>query len=236
MRGLALVTSLALVCVCALAEESGGFRREAKLLRDQGAEAYERGDYIEALDHFEKAYALFPSPNLHYNLARALSDLGRDLEALEQFEFFLAKAPEAPAQARGVAAAKIAVLEKRVAYLDLRCVTADAELRVDGKHIGKGPLANRLRVMPGDHLVNGERAGHTPYIATVSLRPGETRAVEVKLLVPIAQKPVYKKWWFWTTLGGIAAVATGATLAGIYAHPQSHTPSLGTVPLSVGGQ
>jgi len=41
-----------------------------------------------------------------------------------------------------------------------------------------------------------------------------------------APRPVYKKWWFWTIIGGVVAGGVAGTIAGVYASK----PSLPAVP------
>src|SRR3954468_9306832 len=92
-------------------------RHEAKKLSDAAGEALERGDVAGALADFRRAYALFPSPNLRFDIGEALDELGRAAEAVDAFEEFLAAAPDAPAAARQLAADRVAELGKRVARL-----------------------------------------------------------------------------------------------------------------------
>src|SRR4051812_46743214 len=57
-------------------------------LKGQGDRDIESGDYAEALRAYSKALSIEPSPELHYNRGRALQGLGRNAEALEEFEKF----------------------------------------------------------------------------------------------------------------------------------------------------
>ena len=205
-----LLAMLVLVLSVQLARADSDPREEATRIMQSAIETHEAGDYLAALEGFNKAYALYPSARLKYNLGRVLSDLGRDLEALEAFEEYLAKVPDASEKTRAVAEAKIAVLKEKVGYLKVRCTSAGADVRVDGKIIGKGPLDSALRVMPGDHLVASELSGYQPFLSTVDVRGGKPTEVVVKLVKP---KPVYKKAWFWATIGGVVAAAAATSIA-----------------------
>ena len=211
---------LSLVLSLRLAAAAPDPRDEATRIMQSAIETHESGDYLAALKGFQQAYALYPSPRLKYNMGRVLSDLGRDLEALEAFEEYLAKVPDASAKTRAVAEAKIAVLRDRVGHLRVSCATAGAELRIDGKRIGKGPIDANLRLMPGDHLVAGDLSGYPQFLKSVDVRAGKPLELLVKLIKP---KPVYKKAWFWATLGGIAAAAAiSVPLAVVYG---THDPT-----------
>src|SRR5579864_1228721 len=68
--------------------DAGARARARALLRD-GNDMLDRGLYAEALKLFEEAYRTFGSPKLHFNIAQALYQLGRPLEALERYERFV---------------------------------------------------------------------------------------------------------------------------------------------------
>ena len=72
--------------------------------------ALKRDDYRAALARFEEAYALVPSPKIHYDFGLAYVGLARPGEALAAFERFLAEAPDAPADKREKAAGWVATL------------------------------------------------------------------------------------------------------------------------------
>jgi tetratricopeptide (TPR) repeat protein len=74
-----------------------------------------RGDYQAALARFQEAYALVPSPKIHYDFGLAYVGLERPAEALAAFERFLAEAPDAPPDKREKATSLIATLRARVA-------------------------------------------------------------------------------------------------------------------------
>jgi tetratricopeptide (TPR) repeat protein len=59
----------------------------------EGAAAYERGAYDTALEHFQNAYDLAPSPEFWFNIARCHERLGRWAEAANAYERYLAGKP-----------------------------------------------------------------------------------------------------------------------------------------------
>jgi hypothetical protein len=60
---------------------------------DEGARAYEHGQYDEALRHFEAAQHAAPSPEFWYNIGRCHERLGRWAEAATAYERYLAGKP-----------------------------------------------------------------------------------------------------------------------------------------------
>jgi hypothetical protein len=200
-------------------------KQEAKRLLEDGNQQWDRGEYLTALAFFEHAYALYPSPRLRFNIARVLTDLGRDLEALEAFEAFVGDERNQPADAVGVAKAKIAVLERKIGRVSVRC-SSPGEISLDGKQIGSGPLDRTLRVSPGIHEVTAQRGGFAPYVAGVTVLPGDTKPVDVRFHKLGSDKPVAKRAWFWVTIIGVTAVAaTGVALALKYGIPGPPEPT-----------
>ena len=232
---------LALVCaaraVDAVEPERGAAGREAKRLSDLGIAEYVSGDYVAALEHFEQSYAKVPAPSLLFNIGRVLSELGRDLDALVAFERFLAASPNATDDAHGFATAKVLVLQQRVAHLAIRTSVAGAEILVDGMPLGRAPLAAAVRVVPGTHQVMARAAGYATALAALDARAGAHVDVELRLLpAGVNTTPLRKRWWFWTALGGAAAVAaTGIGLAVRFGTPGPPTPDARVSPQTTAG-
>jgi len=97
------------------AAASDATRAAARRKLVEGVEAMRRGDYPAALARFEEAYALVPSPKIHYDFGLAYVGLGRSADALAAFERFLAEAPDAPADKREKATSLVSTLRERVA-------------------------------------------------------------------------------------------------------------------------
>jgi tetratricopeptide repeat protein/PEGA domain-containing protein len=214
-------------------------RVEAKRLRDTGAEAIDRGDFAAALDSFSRALELFPSPNLRYNLGVALDGLGRWSEAAEEFEEFLAAAPNAPAAARDFAAAKLRERDPFIGRLAIDVSPPGADVAVDGKRF-VAPRARPLPVMPGVFVVTARMAGYEPLTRQVKVVAGERVRVELSLrpsptvgvAAPASASPPWRdeadarerragRRLRTTGLGlgggGLALVAAGAVFAGLTA-------------------
>jgi hypothetical protein len=105
-----------------------------------------------------------------------------------------------------------------------------ANVAVDGQVIGVAP-ATAKDLAPGEHLVqvtwaDGQSAQQTVTLdgdakvelkAAVMPAPAPTPVATPPIAIaPIAtqapRKPVWKKWWFWTAIGGVAVVAIGVGL------------------------
>ncbi len=210
---------------------------DAKLERDLGAEALRRGDYAIALEHFQRAYAAYPSENLRYNVGVALGGLGRYPEAIEAFEMFLARDPDAPPVAREYAKARVKELAARCGELTLTVTPADAQVTLDGAPFD--PAHRPPRVAAGEHALVVTRDGYQLHRRRVSIAAGDALALAITLeplprpslaLAPplVAEKPapratpLYKKWWLWTTIA-VAAAGTAIGLGvGLSSSPSPH--------------
>lgn len=68
---------------------------KAQAIYAEGVAAFKGGDYQTALDRFEAAHALDPSPILLYNMARANEELGRPAASVARYEAYLEASPDA---------------------------------------------------------------------------------------------------------------------------------------------
>ena len=90
----------------------------AKGLFQAGAAAFDAGQFEEALQHFQEAYARSPRPKLLYNIGQAADRLRKDDIALDAFRRYLAEVPDDPS--RDQIAARVRVLEQAVAERDAK--------------------------------------------------------------------------------------------------------------------
>ncbi len=116
-----------------------------------------------------------------------------------------------------------ATLARRDVSSLLRVTSAPgAHVLVDGRLVGDAPA--EVRIAPGKHALI-VRHQDAPEVATsVILGEREHRLVDVPLAV---DKPLTKRWWFWTGLGVLAA--GGAVTIGVAARTTRGAPS-GTIP------
>lgn len=211
-------------------------RERVMTLHDNAVADWDAGNYLDALDKFSEAYRLYPTPSLRYNVARVLSDLGRDVEALETFEAFLAEVGDgADPAALGVAKARVDVLRRKVGWIAVRCTTVETEVSLDGRPLGTCAALRPIRVERGAHQLTAQRPGFIPLVASAQVQGGETVTTELRLAPLSAGRGVHKKWWFWVALvGGAGAVAAGATLGALYGQPKNPSVSYSFSSLRMG--
>jgi hypothetical protein len=156
-------------------------KKQAQALQVAGVRLMDHGDNRGALEKFEAAFRLFPSPKILFNMGRARNELGQADEAVNDFERFLDEAPYAQKESRDEAERLIKALRPQLSYLDLTTDDVGSRIAVDGREIGTAPLARPLAVTPGPHEVHFDKAGMVAETRSVAPVAGQKLRVFVKL-------------------------------------------------------
>jgi tetratricopeptide (TPR) repeat protein len=120
---------------------------------------YQRGQYAAAIAPLRRAYELYPSPELLYDLAQAQRLAGDCAGALVAYRAFVATEPEEPLRSR--ADAKLLEME--------RCV--------EQARVSNPPPANSAATAPvAREALSAEPASVTPASMRATLSPAVTRA------------------------------------------------------------
>jgi hypothetical protein len=164
----------------------------AQALLSEGSALYESGDYAGALEKFNQAYAVYPSPKLWFNIGQVSRDLDRPVQAMEAFEKFLALTPDASPETIADARSSVAELQTRLGQVRLECPADGAELSVDGRVVGYAPLTSAVWITAGRHRVTARDASASSATEdieiaagsakTIALRPGSVTATPNPLL------------------------------------------------------
>src|SRR5688572_9757320 len=157
---------------------------EADLQFTLGAEAYQKGEFRGALEHFLASNRLVPNRNVLYNIARTYEQLKQFPEAYRYYTQALDGEKDAAARAKIEAA--LVQLGKSVAVLRVDSEPPGATLYVDRKDLGsRGEAPRTLGLAPGNYRVIAELAGYEPAEETVAdIKLGQERRIQLKL-VPI---------------------------------------------------
>ncbi|MBA3455318.1 MAG: hypothetical protein H0T42_19660, partial [Deltaproteobacteria bacterium] len=116
----------------AVANPTPADKKRAGELAAESAKAYKRGELEVSVALLRQAYALYPQPNLLYNLARALEGLGDKQGALDAYTRYLAEGRQ---------------VEDRGA-IERRIETLQAELKAQAKLTAKPVEPNPPRPEP----------------------------------------------------------------------------------------
>jgi tetratricopeptide (TPR) repeat protein len=214
------VRALLLVALVATSAAAQDAREEAQKIVTDADAKFQAGDLDGALAGYQDAYGRYPSPRLHYNLALCLDGLGRSVDAVAEFERFLAEAPDAPIEHRTYASGAVTRLEPKIGRLELRGFPIGARVTVDGTAAGVTPM-RPIPVAPGEHVIT---VGTYQQAARVA-----AGGRELVIDLSAAPHPIYKKWWFWTGATVVAAVA--ATTIVLATRPSPPACGLGCIPL-----
>jgi hypothetical protein len=194
--------------------------------RKLGAEAialFDKGEYAVALEKFELANQLVPSPTLALRAARCLVKLGRLVEASERYTEATRMKLDASAQlvqrkAQVEALKEREKLTPRIPSLEVVIEGPQGKgvtVTLDGKTLSPALLGQKQPVDPGKHELEAQRAD-TKVRREVELAEGEEARLALKLPplpvpppppVPPSPLPMYG----WISVGvGAAGIVVGA--------------------------
>lgn len=233
------MNATALVLVGWLAQATGpaaspDAKSQAQALIKDGAQKYQRGAYEEALERFSRAYTIFHSPKILFNIGQAHRELGHPVEALYAFEKFIEQATDASPEL--IEEAKRAAVEvgALLGELKIDCTVVGADIEVDGKLVGRVPFSYPVRATVGPHRVtavahNYGRDEQTVYVkagkvtdvvvqpkwAEGGASPGQPPSAMVAGGAGASQGWLLGRKWTWIAAGSTAAFAAGAIVAGL---------------------
>jgi hypothetical protein len=154
--------------------------QEARSLFREGNKRLEAQDFAAALDLFRAAYARSPNPKILLNLGTTLRSLGREAEAADTYERYLAD-PQADPKRRAEVQKLVREVDARVGRLRVTVNEPGARVLLDGRAVGESPAPIVVRADAGTRTVVAEKTGFRVAAATVAVAAGVEQAVELKL-------------------------------------------------------
>jgi hypothetical protein len=162
---------------------------EAKDLADRAYTKFREGAYDEAIALFQQAEALSHSPVILSFVAQAYENLGKLIEAQQQYTQIVdeqlpedAKPDHLNAQKR--ARRQVPILERSIPRLRLRISGLDpgsAEVSLDGRRLSAAELARPIAVNPGERQVVVAAQGYAPIERFVTASERQLSEVELVL-------------------------------------------------------
>ncbi len=168
-------------------EATDAVKKQAQALQVEGLHLLQKGDNRGALDKFEAAFRLVPSPKILFNRAKAHRALGETAEAVADFERFLDEAPYAPKESRAEATRVVEALRPTLAYIEVQTEDLGAAITIDQHEIGAAPLVRPAVVVPGTHELRVAKPGMVDDVRSVAPLAGQKLRVVVKLS-PVADR------------------------------------------------
>ena len=204
-----------------LAETSG-----AKASFEQGLEAYRDGRYRAAIEHFQEADRLAPSPRLSFNVARAYEQMDDAPHALAAYRDYLRRLPGAENAAETsirISELELELQKTGVQQLSVIAAPAGATVIIDDVSRGVAPWTGELS--PGSHRLQLRLRGYSDFSqsfelparhaidvaqALVPLAPPSAASVPAPPAPPALQDAPGLRWWTWAMFGGSAALLLGS--------------------------
>ncbi|MGC4064749.1 MAG: PEGA domain-containing protein [Polyangiaceae bacterium] len=200
----------------------------------QGVQFYSSGDYKLSLLEFRRSYDISKNYRILYNIGQVNQQLGNYTLALRALEQYLREGgDEVSSDRRTEVTTNIAILQTRVAHIQVVSNVDGAEILVDGfpadtKNAGAG-----ITLDPGDHRVELRKSGYQNGGTVVTLAAGDVSKVRIQLvrvqsIVRVAapanstvtpQRDTTWQWVGWTTT---ATAALGAGITGVFAALQAN--------------
>jgi tetratricopeptide repeat protein len=203
-----------LVLMSVAASASAEDKEAAKKAFSEATRYYNLNQYSDALEAFKRAYWNYEDPVFLYNIAQCHRLLKHKAEAIDFYKSYLRNAPNA----RNRAEVQRVVSELEASLQQDRALANSPP---------EGPISS----------TNTPPSTTTPAPATTeppSSAPPAAVVTATPAPSPRADKPVWKKAWFWGVVGGAAVVVAGVAVGvGIATStPKDPTASLGARPVN----
>jgi hypothetical protein len=155
---------------------------QARLLFTRGVAALEEGVFADAAQAFEQSYRLNPAPVVQFNLGFAYRGLGRNLDAIEALERFLAQPGNTPAAQIAAGREELERLRATIVRLTLRLTADDSVVSAVRSVVaidGHAPRmeASTLLCDPGHHVITATLDGYHPLRTEQDFAPGTTHVL-----------------------------------------------------------
>jgi hypothetical protein len=165
----------------------GGEARADRAVEMKAREAFAAGRYDQALDLFAKLYAETLHPVYLRNIGRCHQKMREPQKAIDAFTDYLAKSKKIPPDER----------------TEVEGYIKEMETLRDEQAKAAAPPPQPVPVTP---------VPPAPPPAPVPTETASSTLVAQPAAPPSTSSPIYKKWWFWTAVGVVAAGTVAAVL------------------------
>lgn len=192
-------------------QSSADNRRQAEALFEQAVAKHRQLQRGDARELYEQALALWDNPDIRWNLALVLEDLGEYLLAHQQLSSMLRwRAALCARQLREVQDRMQALETRHLGRVEAHGEEAGAEIRLDNQPWSLVAGSRDTLVNPGEHYVSASKPGFFPVTIPVTVTMGMRTHVTLDLDADrIVGTRRWRSWKPW------AVIASGAAVAGI---------------------
>lgn len=190
-------------------------RQRTQALFAQAVEKHQQLLRGEAKELYEQALALWDNPDIRWNLALVLDDLGEYLRAYQHLDRALRwEAALAPERLREIRDRMRALEIQRLARIETSREEPGAEIKLDGQPWARRAGRRSMLVLPGEHYITASKPGYFPVTRSVSVKAGQE--ARVALLMDEDRLIETRRWTAWkpwvVVVTGVAVAAVGAGL------------------------
>jgi hypothetical protein len=190
-------------------------RRQAQALFEQALDKHLQLLRGDAMELYERALALWDNPDIRWNLALVLDDLGKHVAAHEQLESALRwEAELGAARTREIRDRMHALEVQRLARIEALSQEPGAEIKLDGQPWFRDAGRETILVSPGTHYIASSKPGYTPTTVSVAVAVGERYRVRLRMVAnDVVEVRRWSRWKPWTVVAlGTAVAAVGIDL------------------------
>ncbi len=162
----------------------------AEVQTERARDLINRGDYAGALEAFQAAFELGPSPLLMFNIAMCKKALSRHVDAIRSFKAFFALQAETRTinpKLQALAEEALEELYSLVGSLEVADAPEGAAVTVDGTPVGTTPLPAPYYLIPGKHTVTVAKEGFAPMETEITAAAGAGIVVRADLRRPLSR-------------------------------------------------
>ena len=181
----------------------------------RGVALFREGDFRSALVEFRRSYEISRNYKVLYNIGQTEYELQDYAAALRSFQRYLdLGTTEIEAARRTQVESDIKGLASRVARVEIKSRTTDAEVLVDDVVVGKTPLAEPLVVSIGRRKVVLQKNGLTSTARFVDLAGGDRTSVQIDLAEAAKEEPAPSRTGMWVSLAITGGLVAGTAIVG----------------------
>ena len=177
----------------------------------KGLTHYDIKEYSDALTEFKNAYRVVQDPAFLFNIAQCYRKLGQDIEALDYYRNYLRRFPTAPN--RGEVERRIQEIERELAVKAPAAGAPPPAVQPSPSRPPPGPVTP-LAPPPAPSAAPPVLPA-PPIAATTAPPPAAVVTASPAASDGEDEPAFYQRWWFWTGVGAVVAVAvvTGIAVA-----------------------
>ncbi|NUQ79499.1 MAG: hypothetical protein HUU21_38815 [Polyangiaceae bacterium] len=164
------------------AESTSATDAEVNRLYTAGVEAAKEERWEDARSLFFQAWSIRKHYQIAANLGRAELMLKRHRDAAEHLTYFVNNAPRGLSKDDVKKARELAQeATAKVGEIRISVDVGGADILVNGKLVGRSPLAEPIFVDAGDVVFEAQHGSHSPARTTLAVAPGTSHNIELKL-------------------------------------------------------